>query len=58
MMGKKVHLKTNFSLRSRSSGEMELPPSISAIGQLLRHIGKEVGFVLVDAEGVMLREDV
>jgi hypothetical protein len=57
-MGKKILLKTNFSLPSRSSGEMELPPSLNTIAELLRHIGKEIGFVFIDAEGLTLRRDV
>ena len=57
-MGKKIQLKTNFSLRSRSSGEMELPPSLNTIAELLRHIGKEIGFVFIDAQGLTLRRDV
>jgi hypothetical protein len=57
-MGKKVQLRTNFSLPSRSSGEMELPPSVNTIAELLRQIGREIGFVFIDAEGVTLRRDV
>lgn len=57
-MGKKIQLKTNFSLRSRSTGEMDLLPSLNTIADLLQHLGKEVGFVFIDAEGRMLRKDV
>jgi hypothetical protein len=57
-MEKKIQLKTNFSLRSRSTGEMEMPPSLNTMADLLRHLGKEVGFVFIDAEGLTLRKDV
>lgn len=57
-MGRTIQLKTNFSLRSRSTGEMELPPSIDTVADLLRHIGKEIGFVFIDAQGMTLRRDV
>jgi molybdopterin converting factor small subunit len=57
-MTKKIQLKTNFSLQSRRSGAFELPPSVSTIAALLRHIGKEAGFVFIDAQGVTLRRDV
>jgi hypothetical protein len=57
-MGKKVQLKTNFSLRSRGSGETELPPSVNTIAELLRDIGEEIGFAFIDAEGLTLRRDV
>jgi len=57
-MGSKIQLKTNFSLRSRSTGEMELPPSLNTVEDLLRHLGKEIGFVFIDAQGLTLRKDV
>lgn len=57
-MGKKIQLKTNFALRSRRTGEMELPPSLNTISDLLRHLEKEVRFVFIDAEGLTLRKDV
>jgi molybdopterin converting factor small subunit len=56
-MAKKIQLKTNFSLRSRKSGDLELPPSVDTIAELLRHIEKEIGFVFIDADGVALRRD-
>ena len=37
---------------------MELPPSLNTIGDLLRHLGQEIGFVFIDAEGLTLRKDV
>ena len=57
-MDRKIQLKTNFSLRSRSTGEMELPPSVNTIEDLLRHLGKEIGFAFTDAEGLTLRKGV
>jgi hypothetical protein len=57
-MGRKIQLKTNFSLRSRSTGEMELPPTVNTLEDLLRHLGEEIGFVFIDAEGLTLRKDV
>jgi len=58
MTKRKIQLKTNFSLSSRRTGQMELPPSINTIADLLRHLGKEIGFVFIDAQGLTLRRDV
>jgi hypothetical protein len=55
---KKIQLKTNFSFSSRKSGDLELQPSVNTIAELLRNIEEEIGFVLIDAEGVELRRDV
>jgi hypothetical protein len=57
-VARKINLKTNFSFRTDGSGEMDLPSSVTSIGDLLAHIGREVDFAFVDAHRERLRPDV
>jgi hypothetical protein len=54
----KINLKTNFSFRTGESADMELPPSVTRIGDLLGYIGARIDFTLVDAGHETLRPDV
>jgi hypothetical protein len=57
-VGRKINLKTNFSFRTRGSSEIDLPSSVTSVGDLLRYIGGQVDFVFVDAHREELRPDV
>ena len=54
----KVNLKTNFSFSTGKAGNMELPPLVATIGDLLGYIGTRIDFTLVDAGHETLRPDV
>ena len=45
----RIRLRTNFSYRSLEGEEFRLPPSVSTVSDLLRHIEKERKSVFLDA---------
>mgnify|MGYP001495019230 FL=1 len=53
-----MRLITNFSFLTEDGGEYSVPASVVTAGDLLTHIGKQVGFVFIDVSGRMLRKDV
>ena len=53
-----IRLRTNFAYRSLEGEEFTLPPSVSTVSDLLRHIGKEMKFVFLDALTGDLRPDI
>ena len=54
----RVKLKTNVAFRSSASGEVALASSVISIGDLLRHIGDDIGFDFIDAHRENLKENV
>lgn len=53
-----IRLTSNFNYPKTGSSEMVLPESVSTMIDLLRHIGEEIDFVLLDAVTEELRPDI
>ena len=45
-----IKLNTNFAFNIQGSEDFTLPPEVKTITDLLRHIGKEIEFDLIDPE--------
>lgn len=46
----KIMLKTNVSFSALESGEVTLPPGIITVGGLLRYLGQQKNFALIDPD--------
>ena len=57
-MGVKIALISNFSLGISDPENFLLPPHITTIGDLLRHVGEQMNFPLVAANADDLRRDI
>jgi hypothetical protein len=53
-----IIIKSNVSLNRTEGPEMVLPSSVRNVEDLLVHIGKEIGFVFLDAQTGKLRPDI
>jgi hypothetical protein len=53
-----IILKSNVSLNRPQGPETVLPPTVENMGDLLRHIGKRINFVFLDAQTGNLRPDI
>jgi hypothetical protein len=53
-----IILKSNVSLSRPDGPEMGLPLSVKTMDDLLRHIGKMIDFVFLDAQTGKLRPDI
>jgi len=57
-MGVKIALISNFSLGISDSESFLLPPDITTIGDLLRHVGEQMNFPFIAANADDLRRDI
>jgi hypothetical protein len=57
-MGVKIALISNFSLGVLDPENFLLPPDITSIGDLLRHVGEQTNFPFIAANADDLRRDV
>ncbi|UCB48700.1 MAG: MoaD/ThiS family protein [Deltaproteobacteria bacterium] len=57
-MGVKIALISNFSLGISDSENFLLPPNITTIGDLLRHVGEQMNFPFIAADAHDLRRDI
>jgi len=57
-MGLKIALISNFSLGISDPENCLLPPDIITIGDLLRHVGKQMNFPFMAANAGDLRRDI
>ncbi|MGD8984909.1 MAG: MoaD/ThiS family protein [Desulfobacteraceae bacterium] len=57
-MGVKIALISNFSLGISDPENFLLPPDITSIGDLLRHVGEQMNFPFIAANADDLRRDV
>ncbi|MGD8227953.1 MAG: MoaD/ThiS family protein [Desulfobacteraceae bacterium] len=57
-MGVKIALISNFSLGVSDPENFLLPPDISTIGDLLRHVGEQMNFPFIAADADDLRRDI
>jgi hypothetical protein len=57
-MGVKIALISNFSLGVSDPENFVLPPGITTIGDLLRHVGEQMNFPFIAADADDLRRDV
>ena len=57
-MGVKIALISNFSLGISDSENFLLPPDVTTIGDLLRHVGKQMNFPFITANADDLRRDI
>ena len=56
-MGIKVDLKTCFALPGSGSGMLDLPEGVETVGNLLEHMGVQIGFNFIDLNTGELEED-
>lgn len=57
-MGVKIALISNFSLGIADPEHFLLPPDITTIGDLLRHVGEQMNFPFIAANADDLRRDI
>jgi hypothetical protein len=57
-MGVKIALISNFSLGISDSENFLLPPDITTIGDLLRHVGEQTNFPFIAPNADDLRRDI
>ena len=53
-----VTLRTNASLNRTQGAELVLPSSVRTMEDLLRHVGEQIDFLLIDGQTGNLRPDI
>ena len=56
-MGIMINLKTCFALPGSGSGLLELPEDVETVGNLLEHMGGQIGLNFIDIKTGELEED-